>query len=170
MQKENSARLLGIGDIAARTGLQGGRQGARGIRCYTCQSPGHLKPECTVTKNKLYCAHCCKRGEHDTNKFCKAYKKAQTKDETAGEGGQWTNKDSTKKGKKEFTHQTTTETGKEDKEEDEKSGSGSDSGAILILSRAQWLPSYSADSDQESDFEFQSSEDTAFITSDFDTG
>ena len=52
---------------------------------------------------------------------------------------------------------------------DEESESGSDSGTPFILSRAQWLPSGSVDSDQDSDFELDSSADAVFITSDFET-
>ena len=63
-------------------------------------------PETGMAKNKLYCVHSRKRGDHNTNNFFIAYKKDQTKDETAGGGGQRTNKDSMKKGKKQFACQT----------------------------------------------------------------
>ena len=57
--KENSERLLGMKDSVAKAGLAGSRQGGSGVRCYTCQSPGHTKPECKVEKSKLWCIHFC---------------------------------------------------------------------------------------------------------------
>ena len=85
--KENSERLLSMKEVAARTGLTGDCQGGGGVRCYACQSPGHTKPECKVEKSKLWCAHCRQRGVHNTNKFCKAFKRDNDKKEDKEQGG-----------------------------------------------------------------------------------
>jgi len=60
--------------------------GQGGARCHTCQGTGHSKEQCTVSKDKLYCKNCRKKGLHNTNNYCrrqleKAKKKNEKKDE-----------------------------------------------------------------------------------------
>merc|ERR1712105_174760 len=43
----------------------------QGARCHTCQTVGHTKEQCTVSKDKLFCKHCKKKGLHNTNSYCK---------------------------------------------------------------------------------------------------
>merc|ERR1712030_192046 len=42
-----------------------------GARCHTCQGTGHSKEQCTVSKDKLYCKNCKKKGLHNTNNYCR---------------------------------------------------------------------------------------------------
>ena len=119
-----------MGDKAARAGLQRGQQGAGGILCFLCQSPGHLKTECTVPKHKLFCAHCKKHGEHNTNKFCKSFKKDQ-KDETARGGGR-VKKNSLNGGKREFARSS--KSPPKEEADEEESESDSDAGTLAGLS------------------------------------
>ena len=164
--RENAARLLGGKDIAARMRGQQGGSGGGGVRCYACQSPGHSKPECTVEKSKLWCQYCKKRGIHNTNRFCRAFKNgSDEKDKT--EKGKTDPKDVKKK--RVNKARTVNNTEKEETPEDEED---EDSDSVpFILSRIQWFPLEEADSEGDSEGEFETSNDTDvfFLDSEFET-
>merc|ERR1712101_98954 len=84
--KVNAERLLGVKEIAARVRGQQGDSGGSGVPCFACQSPGHARSECTVEKSKLYCQYCKKRGVHNTNRFCRAFKANLDDKDKTGKG------------------------------------------------------------------------------------
>ena len=119
----------GEGDCCSCPGSTG-RCSDRVPKCFICQKQGHTKQECTVEKSKLYCQHCKKRGNHNTNRFCRAFKPE--------------NKDKTKKGnnkpgdKKKAKARTVKETEKEEEELEEDDKDEDSDSTPLFISRIQW--------------------------------
>ena len=117
------------------------------------------------SKRKNSCVHCKERGHQNTNRFYKAFKKSDKKDNTSREGGRTSpkgKKTSPKGGRREWARSFQTS------KEEAESETDSDTGA-LVLSRAKWLPEYFTESDSDSEPESEySPEDVSFISSDID--
>ena len=145
--------------IAAVVRGQQGDTGNSGAKCFICQKQGHTKQECMVEKSKLYCQHCKKRGNHNTNRFCQAFKPE--------------NKDKTKKGnnkpgdKKKAKARTVKETEKEEEELEEDDEDEDSDSTPLFVSRIQWWPLEETDSEGELDT--SNEPEVFFLDSEFET-
>ena len=114
----------------------------------------------------MWCSHCQKRGFHNTNRFCWAFKRNTDKNYETGKGG---DKEDTKDKTKKRNKARTVTDKKEEIPEDEESEE-SDS-VPFIISRVRWFPFGYTDSDEDSEDELETSNDTDvfFMDSEFET-
>ena len=113
----------------------------------------------------MYCQYCKKRGIHNTNCFCKAFKGKSDNKEKTGKGKE-TPVDKKKKGNKARSVKDVQKEETPEEEEDDNSDS-----PPFIISRIQWWPLDEADSEGDSEDVLETSTDTDvfFIDSEFET-
>ena len=119
-----------------------------------------------MEKSKLYCQYCKKRGVHNTNRFCRAFKANSDNKDKTGKG-----KDKPIDKKTKFNKARTVSNREDDNEETPEEEDEDSDSAPFIVSRIQWWPLEEADSEEDSEGELETSNDTDifFFDSEFET-